>query len=282
MSASIKDDLLRYARSLGFDRVGVTSTEPLIKDESYLKEWLAQGFAGEMAYLHREPERRARPTELLPGARSVIMLAMPHFGERESGREGEEGRIARYARGPDYHKVIRKRLESLVRYLESLAPEARFKTFVDTRPILERALAQRAGVGFIGKNTTLITKDFGSWVHLAGVVTTLDLPPDPPDERSCGSCRLCLEACPTGALTAPYTLDARRCLSYQTTVLKNKTGEWVLGCDVCQEACPHNASSGRIGRKIAAFRGPGSAGPNEESAIPHSEREGCARRALSA
>jgi len=251
MPSLLKPDLVRYAHSLGFERVGVTSAEPLKKDEAFLNQWLEAGRAGEMDYLERDPERRSRPMELLPGAKSVIALAMNYFVPSPTLRPDEpgEGRIARYALGKDYHKVINKRLESFVRYLEALAPGALCHSFVDTGPLLERAFAQRAGIGFIGKNTMLITKGLGSWVFLASVITSLELPMDAPDERSCGTCRLCIDACPTEAITAPFELDARRCISYLTiesekpppTELRVKMGEWVFGCDICQEVCPHNA-----------------------------------------
>ena len=272
----MKRQLVQYARSLGFERIGITSVEPLQREGEFLKRWLAEGRAGEMDYLERAPERRSRPAELLPGAKSVIALAMNYFqadrvgvseyrrigattdkqdantpSRRNADTHNSEGLIARYARGRDYHKVIAKRLESFVRYLEALAPGSQCRTFVDTGPLLERALAQRAGLGFIGKNTMLITKGLGSWVFLANVVTTLELPQDSPDERSCGDCRLCIDACPTQAIMAPYELDARRCIAYLTIEsekalledLRLCMGGWMFGCDICQEVCPHNTPS---------------------------------------
>jgi epoxyqueuosine reductase len=247
MNESLKRNLVAYAHSLGFERVGITSVAPLDKEEDFLKNWLSKGRAGEMAYLAREPERRAQPEKLLPGARSVIALAMSY------GTDGapSDGRIARYAWGGDYHKVINKRLQSFVRYLEALSSGVQCRTYVDTGPLLERALAQRAGLGFIGKNTMLITKGLGSWVFLANVITTLDLPLDAPDERRCGECRLCIDACPTEAITAPFELDARRCIAYLTiekdgsldAELRGKMEGWIFGCDICQEVCPHNAGA---------------------------------------
>lgn len=242
----LKQDLMAYARSLGFERVGVTSSSPLLKEGEFLSRWLAEGRAGEMGYLERQSERRSRPADLLPGAKSVIALAMT-YGHGD-GESTNEGRIARYAWGKDYHKVIGKRLDSFVRYLEALSPDCKCRTFVDTGPLLERGLAQRAGLGFIGKNTMLITKGMGSWVFLASVVSTLELPADAPDERTCGECRLCIDACPTQAITAPFELDPRRCIAYLTIEseraipegLRPKMGGWIFGCDICQEACPHN------------------------------------------
>jgi len=248
---SIKEDLVAYAGSLGFEKTGVTSADPLERQESFFLQWLEEGRAGEMHYLEREPRRRARPADLLPGARSVIALAM-RYGSEEAGSAVPEGRVARYARGADYHRRIRKRLDAFVRYAQALSPQAAFRTFVDTGPLLERGIAQRAGVGFVGKNTMLIARGLGSWVFLASVLTTLELPADAPDARSCGQCRLCIDACPTQAITAPYELDPRRCIAYLTIEadgamdkeLRGKTDGWIFGCDRCQEVCPHNAKGG--------------------------------------
>jgi epoxyqueuosine reductase len=181
-----------------------------------------------------------------------------------------KGRIARYAWRRDYHGVIRKRLHALVRYIEALAPGTRCKIFVDTGPLLERAVAQRAGLGFVGKNTLLITRGLGSWVFLASVITTLDLPTDEPDQRTCGTCTLCIDACPTRAITAPYDLDARRCIAYLTietkdstpVELRGKTGEWLFGCDICQDVCPHNT---RVEKPLEFFNG-GGIGPELDPA----------------
>ena len=259
IATHLKADLKAYGQSLGFDRVGFTAADPLDGAEGLLRKWLADGRAGEMAYLKRNPSLRTRPIDLLPGARSVVCLAMNYFTE---GLEPPaEGRISRYAKGKDYHKVLAKRLEAFVRYLEAMAPGAVCKTFVDTGPLLEKAFAQRAGLGFIGKHTLVITRGLGSWVFLGSVITTLELPPDLPDARGCGDCRLCLDACPTEAIVAPYQLDARRCISYLTIEsddaipfeLRSSMGGWVFGCDICQEVCPHNARP--VGAVMASFDG---------------------------
>lgn len=206
-----------------------------------------------MRYMTERPERRARPEALLPGAQSVIALAMTYAKPDASEGAGtplpQEGRVARYTYGPDYHRTIMKRLDSFTRYLEALCPGSASRALVDTGPLLERAIAQQAGIGFVGKNTMLITKALGSWVFLASVVTTVELPVDQPDDRSCGDCRLCMDACPTQAITEPYRLDARLCIAYLTIenrqaipeVLRKKMGPWVFGCDICQEVCPHNS-----------------------------------------
>lgn len=243
----LKDDLKRYAESLGFERLGVTSAQSLTRDEKFLESWLEAGRFGEMDYMNREPQKRAQPKAHLPSAQSVISMAMNYY-TGEPKRDVGEGKVARYAWGKDYHKVIGKRLEAFVRYLESQSPESVHRTFLDTGPLLERAFAQQAGLGFIGKNTMLITKGLGSWVFLATIVTSAEIPIDGPDTRNCGTCRLCIDACPTEAITEAYSLDARRCLSYLTieaegpvaVELRGENEGWIFGCDICQEVCPHN------------------------------------------
>jgi epoxyqueuosine reductase len=277
-SADLKRDITAYARSMGFERLGVTTPDPLLAAEKSLETWLDNGHAGDMDYMAKNRERRGRPGDLLPGAKSVIALAVNYYngaspttpkrgGPPSPGGRGNDnsmtctplppgeglgvrlqGRVARYAWGQDYHRVIEKRLGSLVRYIEALSPDARCKTFLDTGPLLERAAAQKAGLGFIGKNTMVITRGMGSWIFLASILTTLELPVDSSDTRSCGSCTLCIDACPTQAITQPYQLDARRCISYLTIESKGspseelsaKTGDWLFGCDICQDVCPHN------------------------------------------
>jgi epoxyqueuosine reductase len=244
MTLKLKSDILAYAHSLGFERAAVTNAADLEKDQAALGHWLEQGHAGTMAYMENNWERRARPEALLPNARSVIALAMSYYTPAPE----QEVRIARYAWGKDYHKVIEKRLDALVRYIEALAPDVACRSYVDSGPVLERALARKAGLGFIGKNTMLITRGLGSYVFLASVITTLELPADAPDDRTCGTCTLCIDACPTQAITEPYQIDARRCISYLTIESKEETppelrpnvGNWLFGCDICQDVCPHN------------------------------------------
>ncbi len=251
MSASpskLKQDILAYAHSLGFERAGVTAVTPLESAEQALGTWLEEGRAGGMDYMQKNWQRRARPAELLPGAKSLIALAVNYYDGPTEALPQEAGRVARYAWGKDYHRSLEKRLDALVRYIQAMHPEAQCKTFLDTGPLLERAVAQKAGLGFIGKNTMLITRGMGSWIFLASVLTTLELPVDGPDTRSCGSCTRCIDACPTQAITEPYQLDARRCIAYLTIEskepipdsLSTQVGEWVFGCDICQDVCPHN------------------------------------------
>lgn len=256
--AQLGERIREAARALGFQVVGVTSADPAEEDRARLLEWVAGGAHGGMGYMAERPERRADPREVFPGARSVLCLGMSYApvedgvgGARGSGSGSGGARVARYARGRDYHKLIWKRLRGLEEAIARISGRAfNGRTFVDTGPLLERAFARRAGVGFVGKNTMLIHPLHGSYLFLATVLTDLDLVADAPSRGSCGSCRLCLDACPTQALT-PMRLDATRCLSYLTIEergpiaadLRAAVGEWAFGCDICQEVCPYNRNA---------------------------------------
>ncbi len=246
---ALESEIKHHARLLGFDAVGITSAELPARYGDFLNRWLGRGSHGEMGYMARAPQRRSDPREVLPGAHSVISLAMNYYpGDHGPPPDDHSGRIARYAWGKDYHDLIEQKLAALADWLRTRAPEAQVRGYVDHGPVLERAVAQEAGLGFIGKNTMLITDDFGSWVFLAELITTLPLEADRPHTSQCGSCRLCLDACPTGAIVAPYELDATRCISYLTIELKGEmpasrragVGDWLFGCDICQEICPYN------------------------------------------
>lgn len=260
-SRILTERIKAYALSLGFDVVGVTTAEPLEQDGAWLQSWLDDGYAGEMAYMVRNPEQRFHPQSLMPEAKSILCLALNYYQKTENNGRGTNGRVARYAFGEDYHRIIEEKLAHLVVCIEGLGGRcARGRGDVDHGPMLERALARRAGMGFIGKNTNLITQNFGSWVFLAEVITDLELVPDPPVSKQtegCGSCRLCIDACPTAALTDLYRLDARRCISYLTIEqkgsipieIRNLVGEWAFGCDICQEICPYNHRPVETGEK---------------------------------
>ncbi len=240
------------ARELGFDLVGIAPAEPS-RYKDYLRSWLDAGGAGSMSYLSNRFEERTDPTAYLPGAASVICVAINYFVPLEPPRDGvpRQGRIARYALGDDYHEILKARLCALADWLRELAPEAQTRACVDTAPVMEKELAARAGVGWIGKNTCLLNADIGSWLLLGEVLTTLPLPADSPGIDHCGSCTRCIDACPTGAITEPYQLDARRCISYLTiehrgeipAELHEPIGDWLYGCDICQDVCPHNRAA---------------------------------------
>jgi epoxyqueuosine reductase len=251
-SAQVK----QAAERLGFKPVGIAPAERFVEAEGRLVEWVREGRHGEMGWIDEARARRScRPEELLPGARSIIAVGAPYSRGREESPPPLHGRIARYARGLDYHDFLKARLWSLVDFLREMAgPELLTRVFVDTGPLADREAAVRAGLGFYGKNTCLLTPGAGSYVLLGAIVTNLPLEPDRSPVRDCGSCRLCLDACPTGALTDAYQLDARRCISYLTIELRGTIplelrpalGAHVFGCDICQDVCPWNHGQGPI------------------------------------
>jgi len=253
-----RDWILQRCRELGFARAGIARAEPT-RYERELREWLAAGRHGEMDYLKRHEELLIDPARLVEGAKSIICVADWYGGEgtkelRDSGTEGGAdvgpavGRIARYARGDDYHIIIKRRLHALCDELKERYHGETFRGCVDTAPLLEREHAQRAGLGAVGKHTLLIERGVGSWLLLGEIVTTLELTPSQPAEPDpCGSCTRCIDACPTGAIT-PWSVDATKCISYLTiehrTMVNEdlfpEVGDWIFGCDICQEVCPHN------------------------------------------
>ncbi len=250
-AADLKAALVRRAREIGFDDCRVArATAPAHEEE--FREWLAQGAAAEMEWIARGAAKRSDPQLVLPDARSVVVLAMNYWQGREPevvDRRTEvrkAGRIARYAWGDDYHDVIEGKLKQLNEFLEEAGGRQRY--YVDTGPVLERDFAAAAGIGWHGKSTMLLNRSLGTWFFLAEIFTTLELPADPPQVERCGTCTSCIDACPTGAITAPHRLDARRCISYLTIELKGSIplelrpliGDRIYGCDDCLEACPWN------------------------------------------
>jgi epoxyqueuosine reductase len=240
------------ARQLGLDAIGISDVT-LTEDEHHLQEWLARGWHGEMHYMARHGRKRSRPAELLPGTLRVISARINYWpGEARDAdevlREPHSGFISRYALGRDYHKVLRKALRALADAVARIAGAHGYRVFVDSAPVLEKALARNAGLGWIGKHTNLIARDAGSWFFLGEIYTDAPLPVDQPHSAHCGSCSACIPACPTGAIVAPYRLDARRCISYLTIELKGSIppelrpalGNRIYGCDDCQLVCPWN------------------------------------------
>lgn len=252
----MKAAIRQRALELGFDDCRFTTAAPPASG-SYLERWLGAGQQGEMAYLARNAEKRMDPQRVLPGSQSVICLAASYAGgdkSRASGDAGDipvthHGEIARYARFADYHDVLGERLKTLSAFVDQLGGAGtRSLWYVDTGPILERDFAQRAGIGFIGKHTNVISRKLGNWIFLAEILTTLEIEPDEAEKNRCGSCSRCLTACPTRAITAPFQLDARLCISYLTIELKGPIpmelrpllGNRIYGCDDCLAACPWN------------------------------------------
>ena len=258
------------ARELGFDACRVTSADPP-GTAGQFQAWLAAGRQGGMAYLARNAAKRADPQSVLPGARSVICLAASYpADEQPPPPASPRGLVARYARFADYHDVLAEKLRALTEFVNALGgPDTKSLWYVDTGPILERDLAQRAGLGFVGKHTNLIGRALGNWFFLAEILTALELEPDPPERNRCGSCTRCLATCPTGAIVEPFVLDARLCISYLTIELKGSIpvelrpaiGNRIFGCDDCLEACPWNRFA-RAGRLMRDHRRPELATPD--------------------
>lgn len=248
---ALAERIRALAHAAGFQRVGITGVE-LKQDEAHLLDWLAQQLHGSMEWMARHGALRARPAELLPGTIRVISVGLDYGKDPDAAwanlREHERAYVARYALGRDYHKLMRNRLQRLAEVVQAEIGPFGHRAFTDSAPVLERALARNAGLGWIGKHTCLIDRDGGSWFFLGELFVDIPLPIDPPATAHCGSCTRCIDVCPTGAITAPYRLDARRCISYLTIEhegsideeLRPLMGNRIYGCDDCQLVCPWN------------------------------------------
>ncbi len=251
-SPSLTSELRTYAKQLGFGPIGVCLAGEAPGYERF-RAWLNAGYAGRMDYLEERADAYRHPNSILDGARSLMMLGYRYRTDAPAKTETGRGRVSRYAWGLlDYHDVIHRKLKLLVARTKTLAPQAQARGVVNTAPLLERDFARQAGLGWIGKHTLLIHPNEGSWFFLAALLTDQGLAPDPPFAADhCGTCRACLDACPTDAFPQPYVLDATRCISYLTIelreglphALRNGVGDWVFGCDVCQDVCPWNRKS---------------------------------------
>lgn len=249
---TLRRDIQNWARELGFQRVGVSGVD-LGADEAHLLGWLEAGFHGEMDYMARHGAKRSRPAELQPGTLRVLSARMDYAPPGITGAwdilgDAERGYVSRYALGRDYHKILRARLQKLAERIAEVTGPFGHRVFTDSAPVLEKALARNAGLGWIGKHTLLLSREAGSWFFLGEIYTDLPLPVDAPASAHCGSCTRCIEVCPTGAIVAPYRLDARRCISYLTIELRGAIpeelrpliGNRIFGCDDCQLVCPWN------------------------------------------
>lgn len=249
---ALKTDIVSWAIELGFQQIGVADTD-LRQAELRLNEWLDDGYHGTMRYMHKHGTKRSRPEQLVPGTVRVISVRMNYLPNEETDPVSRldhksEAYISRYALGRDYHKVLRKRLQALATRITGQVGKFGYRVFVDSAPVLEKPLAEKAGLGWIGKHTNLINKEAGSWFFLGELYTDLPLPVDDKASAHCGTCTSCIEVCPTRAIVAPFRLDARRCISYLTIELdgaipvefRKSIGNRVYGCDDCQLCCPWN------------------------------------------
>jgi len=245
-------DIRIWSKELGFDEIGITNTD-LSEHEAHLMNWLDAGYHGEMSYMDKHGTKRSRPEQLIPGTIRIISTRINYQTPEAANEEDvlnnkQQAYISRYALGRDYHKVIRNRLQKLADKIAREVGSFGYRAFVDSAPVLEKALAEKAGLGWIGKHTNLINKECGSWFFLGELYTDLPLPIDQAVEEHCGTCNKCIEVCPTQAIIAPYKLDARRCISYHTIELKEAIpvefrkamGNRIYGCDDCQLYCPWN------------------------------------------
>ena len=255
LTRAIKQEAL----ALGFDAVGIvrvdspSAPQPALR--SRLAQWLERGYHATMAWMERTPEKRADPRLILPGCRSMVCVGLNYLTDDRADEQPGYGRIARYAWGRDYHNVLGTKLKQLEERITILAPQASTRSYVDTGPIMEKAWAEQAGLGWIGKHSNLVSAEHGSWLLLGEILTTLELDQDEPATDLCGSCTLCIQTCPTQAITEPYVVDANRCLSYLTieyrgeaaTIpndLQRQFGNHIFGCDDCLDVCPFNLRAG--------------------------------------
>ncbi len=265
---SLTQIVKEHARSLGFDAVGIVAL-PLSNNEpsqsrspsgfieqlqTRLEEWLTRGYHATMHWMAKNPSRRSDPTVVLPGCRSLIVVGMNYYTDHDADESEQAGRIARYAWGKDYHLILQERLQLLEDFLHTTIPGIQTRSYVDTGPVMEKPWAQQAGLGWIGKHTNLVSSEFGSWLLLGEILTTESFVPDEPASDLCGSCTLCIQACPTGAIVEPYILDAERCISYLTIEYRGddtdlpperhkQVGNRIFGCDDCIDICPFNVNA---------------------------------------
>ncbi len=245
---TLSERIRQKARDLGFAQAGIARAEPLDREGDRLREWLGRGYHGEMAWMAREPEKRSDPRLLFPEAKSIVVVTLNYFTDHK--HDADAGKISRYAWGDDYHDVLREKLALLLDWIKGESPEAKGRICVDTAPFMDKAWAARAGLGWIGKSTNLITTEIGSWVFVGSLLLDIELDyNEAVAEDHCGTCTAWIDACPTGAIAEPYVVDSRKCISYGSIELRDdklpddiasNLNGWLYGCDICQDVCPWN------------------------------------------
>jgi epoxyqueuosine reductase len=248
-SSTHSEKIKQKALELGFSHVGIAKSDKLGIERTLLEAWLKNSYQADMHWMERNIERRTNPAELVPGAQSVIAVAYNYYSPEQHSRDPQTGKISRYAWGDDYHEIVTPKVRALQEFVDSLQEQTTSRSYVDTGPVMEKTWAAKAGIGWIGKHSNLISKDRGSWLFLGAIITTLALEYDAPIDDFCGSCTACIEACPTDAIVEPYIVDSNRCIPYLTIECKDKElpathtmdfENWVFGCDICQDVCPWN------------------------------------------
>ena len=247
----LSNKLKQMALEQGFDACGISRIEPLIKEQSYLEDWLSKDFHGDMGYMERNIEKRINPSVLVEGTQSVISVLLNYYPEKQLP-DSSHYKISKYAYGKDYHFVIKEKLQYLMDYIEQEFPSTPMRMFTDSAPVLDKSWAIRSGLGWMGKHSLLINKEMGSFFFIGEIIVGLDLQADKAyDKDYCGSCTKCIDACPTGAIIEPYVLDAKKCISFLTIEAKQdvpkeykvQLNNWIFGCDICQDVCPWNSKA---------------------------------------
>lgn len=300
---TIEQRIREKAAELGIHKVGFARAYALPEERTRLEEWLRRGNHASMQWMEEKMDKRTDPRVIVPGARTVISLAVNYYTPVAHAPNDEQGKISRYAWGDDYHIHVTRRIQTLFECIKLWEPDSDGRYYVDTGPVMEKVWAARAGLGWQGKHTNLITKEYGSWVFLGEIITTLELPPDVPMEDFCGTCTACIDACPTSAITEPYIVDSQRCISYLTIEhrgeiareLGKRFDQWVYGCDICQDVCPWNsfrqdsehpefaprpANIDPPLQELAALTQPEFSARFKDSPIKRTKRDGIVRNAL--
>jgi len=247
---SLSDQIKAKASELGFAKAAITAAVPLDAEAEHLKDWLALGYNGTMAWMETNIEKRTDPRILFPGARSIIVVAHNYYTNHKHTVDNEKGKISRYAWGDDYHDILREKLKELLAWIKEKDPTAEGKICIDTSPMMDKAWAVRSGLGWLGKHSNVITTEIGSWIFIGSLILNIDLDYDAETvDDHCGTCTMCLDACPTSAIIEPYVVDSNKCISYATIELRdeklpdditNNLNGWLYGCDICQDVCPWN------------------------------------------
>jgi epoxyqueuosine reductase len=248
MDLSLTDKIKSKALEIGFSAIGITQAVSLAEEAENLSEWLRKKYHAGMKWMENESGKRTDPRSVLPGARSVVCVGMNYYSPEQHSMDPEAGKISRYAWGDDYHEIVSERLNVLLEFIKSEVPSVVGKFYVDTGPVMDKAWAVRAGIGWMGKHTNIINRTYGSWIFLGELILDIVLKYDEPIMDLCGTCTACIDACPTQAIVQPYVLDSNKCISYLTIEHRDelpkglipKFHNWIFGCDICQDVCPWN------------------------------------------